>query len=170
MKNFHYFKTYNLFNKNVREMLIRSGAIDIEDGCTEIRIKSRHCVSYNEAVYHAEKDFLKLAKLMYKASTLEDMPFKSIVIVNPMYSPQAQLNEAMGIHMEEKEAWSDDCFSSIFFCESDDPTDDETIPEEWLIKYEICQEDDEIALYKPNGEHVFEPSTVPLAAFSSQLH
>lgn len=171
MRNFYYIQTYNMMHPAIRSMLDTLGVIGIHDSLSEMKIRSKYFLGFNESTVHAHKDFSKkLSSIFPPENGIAESGVKIVSIMNPKFAVYDKLNESIAEHFGEQHVkWDDDCAGTIFFCDApvDTSDDDGIFPDTWMMKYEIFFEDDTILLTRKNGEYAFNPSSV---SFSSAVH
>lgn len=166
MRNFYTVQIFNLHHPSVRAMLSKMGVLAFTEEMVELKVKSKHYLSFYEASVHTQADFdLKLPFLYPGSSEDEEHPIRVTTVMNPTFvTPSSKDLEAGG-------RWDDDCCATVFFSESsEDDDEEEGLPNNWLLKYEIRFINDGIELFAKNGEEAFAAVDVPLNDFTSAYH
>lgn len=172
MRNFYYIQTYNMMHPAIRGMLDTLGVLSIHDSLSELKIRSKHFIGFNESTVHAYQDFnKKLSKIFppREDKKKQEVPLKVITIMNPKFAIHDELNEMINENFGEQQ-WDDDCCGTMFFCDAPLSEEDDEFPHTWLMKYEIYFENDTIQLQRKNGEYAFDPAALAFQSFTSVLH
>lgn len=172
MRNFYYVTTYNLSHPAVRAMLDRMNLITLHDSLTDLKVRSKHFIGYQEATAHVSEDFDKKLASIFPAGEGEkrEENIKIITVMNPKFAlPDEMLAQIAERFGEQHNTWDDDCCGTIFFCDTPEDEEDD-FPQSWMMKYEIHFADDNIKLLHKNGEYAFAPSSLPTGSYTSSLH
>jgi hypothetical protein len=183
MRNFHFIVSYNVSHPAVKDMLDRTKLTAMTESLTDIRIRSKHYLNFEEACENCQADFYRKLPALFPVkpgmTTDEAHEIVHVTVMNPIFAvdPElaAQIAERFG---DQQSRWDDNCCGTMFFCEADqsddegEMMDDEVIdqlPSTWLFKYEICFEDDAID-YLKNGGIAFNKASIGYCNFTSVYH
>ena len=173
MKTFYYLQSFNLHQPKIKKLL--GPIITLSDSMTDLKIRSRPFLSFNETLTRAQEDLSKKELTIFPPSKNNEedshTSIRVVTLMNPKFVLNGDRGEAQIVlaHLGDSDRWDDDCCGAVYMCEVDVTAADDELPSSWMIKYEVRYTDDDM-FFDGEGRLTVDSACVPFNSLSSMLN